>query len=198
VADWLSQARGAAAIDRILDAAHDLFTRRDAATVGMHDVARAAGCSRATLYRYFENRDALQTAYVHREARRAFAGLGERLDPDAPSARRLVDGIVEAVRLVRETPALASWFAPQQRPIGGEMAEHSEVIRAMVEAYGTTLGYADAARRARWLVRVIVSLLTFPGDDAADERALLEDFVLPAFPDDQSTGHRGTATRSST
>ena len=39
----------------------------DAATVGMNEIAKAAGCSRATLYRYFENREALHTAYVHRE-----------------------------------------------------------------------------------------------------------------------------------
>ena len=35
----------------------------------MSDIAAAAGCSRATLYRYFENREALHTAYVSREAR---------------------------------------------------------------------------------------------------------------------------------
>ena len=36
----------------------------------MNEIARAAGCSRATLYRYFENREALRTAYVHRETHR--------------------------------------------------------------------------------------------------------------------------------
>ena len=36
----------------------------------------------------------------------------------------------------------------------------------------------DAAA-ARWLVRVIVSLLTVPGRDDADERAMVERFVVP-------------------
>jgi hypothetical protein len=59
------------------------------------------------------------------------------------------------------------------------MAERSDVIRARTEAYLASLGVDDVERRARWLVRVMVSLLVFPGRDEADERAMLEDFVLP-------------------
>ena len=42
-------------------------------------------------------------------------------------------------------------------------------------------GYDAAAidRRARWLVRVLTSLLLFPGRDADDERAMIEEFLLP-------------------
>ena len=74
--DWLAERRTEVAADRILDAADELFTRQDAATVGMNEIAKAAGCSRATLYRYFENRDALYTAYVHRETHRVFRADG--------------------------------------------------------------------------------------------------------------------------
>lgn len=177
--DWLADRRVEVAADRILDAAEKLFATHDAATVGMNEIARAAGCSRATLYRYFENRDALHTAYVHREAYRVFGGLGERLDASAPPEQRLIDGIVESLRLVRGSPALSSWFAPQQRPIGGEMAERSEVIRGLTEAYLRALGMDNVETLARWLVRVMISLLVFPGRDDADERAMLEEFVLP-------------------
>jgi len=41
--------------DRILDAAGELFAARGVSAVEMTDIARAAGCSRATLYRYFED-----------------------------------------------------------------------------------------------------------------------------------------------
>ncbi len=177
--DWLSERRTEVAADRILDAAEELFARRDAATVGMNEIAKAAGCSRATLYRYYENREALHTAYVHREAFRVFSGLGEALaDVDDPG-ERLLEGVLSALRSVRESPALASWFAPEQRPIGGEMAQRSDVVTGLTEAFLRSLGVTDAPRRARWLVRVMISLLTFPGDDDADERAMLEEFVLP-------------------
>jgi len=62
------------------------------------------------------------------------------------------------------------------------MAEHSEVIKALVAAFLTSLGPDDPAsveRRARWLVRVIMSLLIFPGRDEADERAMIEEFLVP-------------------
>ncbi len=66
------------------------------------------------------------------------------------------------------------------------MAEHSEVIRALVEGFvrfarrrGNGEPTAQVGRRARWLVRVMVSLLVFPGGDEADERTMLAEFVAP-------------------
>lgn len=179
MADWLAADRSDVAAGRILDAAERLFTEQDAATVGMNEIAKAAGCSRATLYRYFENRDALYTAYVHREAQRVFREIGSQLSADGDPERQLVDGILMSLRQVRESPALSSWFAPTQRPIGGELAARSEVIKAGTEAYLHALGVPDVATRARWLLRVMISLLVFPGHDEADERAMLEEFVLP-------------------
>ena len=35
--------------------------------------------------------------------------------------------------------------------------------------------------RARWLVRVIISLLAVPGESEAEERALIEHFVAPTL-----------------
>jgi hypothetical protein len=35
------------------------------------------------------------------------------------------------------------------------------------------------AHRARWLVRVMMSLLVFPGHNETDERAMLEEFLVP-------------------
>ncbi|OMB96063.1 TetR family transcriptional regulator [Mycobacterium sp. NS-7484] len=180
--DWLSVRRSEVAADHILDAADVLFTKQQAATVGMHEIAAAAGCSRATLYRYFENREALYTAYVHREARRLYEDVSEQVAAVTDPDERLIEGVITALRAVRQSPALSSWFATAQPPIGGEMAEHSEVIRALVEGFVRSLG-ADAGdevgRRARWLVRIMVSLLVFPGVDEADERTMLAEFVAP-------------------
>jgi len=178
-ADWLADRRTEVAADRILDAAEELFIRRDAATVGMNEIARAAGCSRATVYRYFENRDALYIAYVHRETYRVFSEMGKHIAGIADPRERLLEGVVASLRSVRESPALSSWFASTQRPIGGEMAERSEVIKALTEAFLGSLGIGDVEQRARWLVRVMISLLVFPGHDEADERVMLAEFVLP-------------------
>ena len=177
---WLSDRRTEVAADRILDAAEDLFTHHDPGWVGMNEIAKAAGCSRATLYRYFENRDALRSAYVARETHR----LAESIDVDdiTDPQQRLVTGIVTTLRLVRESPALSAWFATTSGSLGAELAEQSDVITALATAFVNSLGAdhpANVAGRGRWLVRVITSLLIFPGHDEADERAMLTEFVAP-------------------
>jgi AcrR family transcriptional regulator len=180
--DWLAARRTEVAADRILDAAGELFAQKEAATVGMHEIASTAGCSRATLYRYFENREALYTAYVHRESYRLYREMTEQINSVMDPRDRLIEGMLASLRNVRESPALASWFATSQRPIGAEMAEQSEVIKALTEAFVVSLAPDDAdvvAHRARWLVRVMTSLFLFPGHDEDDERAMLEEFVVP-------------------
>jgi AcrR family transcriptional regulator len=182
--DWLSERRIEVAAHRILDAAEQLFTRQDPGSVGMNEIARAAGCSRATLYRYFENREALRTAYVHRETHRLYDAIKHQISGVDDPRERLVAGIATTLRLVRESPALAAWFATTQPPIGGEMAEQSELIAALASSFVNSLGADDRATvesRGRWLVRVITSLLIFPGHDTADEQAMIEDFVVPVL-----------------
>ena len=180
--DWLASRRTEVAADRILDAAEELYTQRDQASIGMNEIARAAGCSRATLYRYFESREALRTAYVHRETHRLSRAIAERIAGIEDPRERLIASMTAALRMVRESPALSSWFATTRPPIGGELAGHSEVITALAAALVNSLGPEDPAvveRRARWVVRVLTSLLMFPGHDEADERAMLEEFVVP-------------------
>ncbi|KKW63969.1 TetR family transcriptional regulator [Mycolicibacterium elephantis] len=189
--DWLAARRTEVAADRILDAAGELFAKKEAASVGMHEIASAAGCSRATLYRYFDSRDALYTAYVHREAYRLYREMTDQVASVDDPRERLIEGMMASLRNVRESPALASWFAKTQRPIGADMAEQSEVIRALTEAFVISLAPDEpevVAHRARWLVRVMTSLLVFPGHDEADERSMLEEFVMPIMvPSSQAT-----------
>ena len=180
--DWLAERRTEVAADRILDAAEQLFTRNDPGSVGMNEIAKAAGCSRATLYRYFDNREALRIAYVARETHRLSESIDDRIHAIVDPRERLVTGILTTLRLVRESPALSAWFATTSGPLGAELAEQSEVITGLAGAFVTSLGDdhpANVAGRGRWLVRAITSLLIFPGRDEADERAMLTEFVAP-------------------
>lgn len=71
------------------------------------------------------------------------------------------------------------------------MAEESGVIKALTEACVISLGPDEAelvAHRSRWLVRVMASLMLFPGHDENAERAMLEEFVVPiVLPRSQAT-----------
>jgi len=148
----------------------------------MSDIAAAAGCSRATLYRYFENREALHTAYVSREAREVNLQLAAVVGTVKDPGERLLDALTHALRLVRKNPALSAWFA--RTPIGADAAEESEVVQALTTGFLLSLEPEDvpaAQRRARWLVRILTSLLIVPGRDADDERAMLREFVVPTI-----------------
>lgn len=178
--DWLAAQRAGAACDRILDAAGELFARRGVESVGMNDIARAAGCSRATVYRYFETRETLHAAYVHRHARDVNRQIADLLGAISDPQDRLLAALLHALRLVRGNPALLAWFT--RTPIGAEAAERSAVVQAMTAGFLLSVRPGDAAaahRQARWLVRVLTSFLTVPGRDEDEERALLAEFVVP-------------------
>ena len=96
-ATWLGAAREELATTRILDAAGELFARDGVAPVGMAEVAEAAGCSRATLYRYFPKRDALRGAFVRREARRLGDELARKVAQTADPAKRFEAAVLGAV-----------------------------------------------------------------------------------------------------
>lgn len=184
--DWLGERRTEVAADRILDAAEQLFTEHDPASVGMNEIARAAGCSRATLYRYFDSRESLRTAYVHRETHRLGREILASIERIDDPREKLVASITATLRMVRENPSLAAWFGSTRLPIGGELAGQSQVITALASGFLNSLGHspgpvdaADVERRARWAVRVIISMLMFPGRDEDDERAMIEEFVVP-------------------
>ncbi|WP_028637832.1 TetR/AcrR family transcriptional regulator [Nocardioides sp. URHA0032] len=153
--------------ERILDTAAGLFAQHGVNAVSMGEVARAAGCSRATLYRYFSDRHELHLAFVHREARRIGALLAGETD--------LADAVLAAVGHVRARPELLAWFGAADAGTTAELAQSSEVVGAL------GLGAAGDPDAARWLVRVIVSLLIVPGRDGAEERRMVERFVAPAI-----------------
>ena len=151
--------------DRILDAAAGLFAERGVDAVGMGEIARAAGCSRATLYRYFPDRRRLHVAFVQREARR----IGALLPAGDP-----VEAMLQALAQVRARPELLAWFGAADAGTTAELAQSDAVI-GMLRQEG------DDEETARWLVRVIVSLLIVPGRDEAEERAMVERFVVPTL-----------------
>ncbi|MEG8177647.1 TetR/AcrR family transcriptional regulator [Nocardia terpenica] len=180
--DWLGDTRSLRAAERILDAAAALFAERGVAATQMADIARAAGCSRATLYRYFDSRRAVQLAFVHREARRLATTLTADLRTIPDPTTRIVEGVLATLRAVRADPLLIAWFRPADAGITLELAQTSEVIESIATslfAPKPPAAQPHNALTARWLTRIIVSLLTVPGHDENEERLFLERFVAP-------------------
>jgi AcrR family transcriptional regulator len=177
--NWLVGDQAALAAERILDAAGRCFASQGVPSTSIADIAREAGCSRPTIYRYFDDRQALRLAFVHREARRLGAEVATAVGHLDDPAARFVEAALLALAGVRASPTLAAWFAPGGSPIATDMAGSSTVVEAMA---GTLIGHPadpDHRDRARWVVRIMLSLLTMPGTDETEERRMLERFVVP-------------------
>ncbi|GAC68034.1 TetR/AcrR family transcriptional regulator [Gordonia soli] len=190
--DWLASDRTDLAREKILDVAADLFVTDGVAAVTMRGLAGAVGCSRATLYRYFPNKSEVLAAYVERAALTLGAAIADDLHGPGTPGDRLIRAISAAVSGVRDHPALAAWFTPDASGDAAQIAVLSPGIEAIATGFLREIApdgsEADRVTRARWLVRVILSLLSTPGTDAADERAMIERFVLPVVLPDGRAG----------
>src|SRR3954466_12999766 len=94
---------------RVVDAALRCVARWGISKTTLDDVAREAGCSRATVYRVVPGgKDGLVETVAATEASRFFAALAERLDAVADQGLEelLVAGMSEAGRRFATHPAL--------------------------------------------------------------------------------------------
>jgi AcrR family transcriptional regulator len=174
------------AVERILDGAEKAFVELGVSRAGMSQIARFAGCSRGTLYRYFKTRHQLHAAYIERATLEIERCIRAALSGVEDPRQRLVEGISRAVREVRRRPGTLAWFEPGISGTAARMSRSSEAIETISTAFvrqllGSRRRSADSRVRARWLLRIVVSLLSNPAESAAEERAILERFVAPGL-----------------
>ncbi len=175
---WLASERSELGAERILDAAAQLFAEQGIGRPGMEDIARAAGCSRATVYRYFENKPALLRAFVHREARDIAARVGRQLEHDTTGRDPVVEAVIAAVAAVRAREYLEPWYADGATDLF-EVLRESAVITSLASNFLSASGGDSDAELGRWLLRIVMSFLRDPGESPADERRLVERFLAP-------------------
>jgi len=174
------------AVERILDGAEKAFVELGVSKAGMSQIARFSGCSRGTLYRYFETRHQLHEAYIHRATLEIEQRIRAQLTGIEDPRERLVVGVESAVREVRRRPGTLAWFEPGISGTAARMSRSSEAIETISTAFvrqllGSKGRSADRRVRARWLLRIIVSLLSNPAESEAEERTIIERFVAPGL-----------------
>jgi AcrR family transcriptional regulator len=180
---------------RVCDAALACVGRWGLSKTTLEDVAREAGCGRATVYRAFHGGKAeVMAATLGRELDRFRLEVGaaiEAADPDLEE--RVVAGVVAATRFLRDHAALGYLRAREPdlllpwvsfgrigvlyRAVGDFAAPHLRAFVPDPEA---------AERTAEWLARVVLSYLVNPaeGRDLADPesaRQLLSTYVIPGL-----------------
>jgi AcrR family transcriptional regulator len=91
---------------RILDAAFDRISLVGLAGTTVEDVARAAGISRQTVYRYFSSKDHLLAALVMREEEKFLDGARTAFAKSTDLPEALYEAILFCLRFAHEHPLL--------------------------------------------------------------------------------------------
>lgn len=183
--------------ERILDGARTCFSRFGLRKTAMEDIAREAGLSRGTLYRYFPDKEALYGAVSERETRLFLEEVAERTSGHDSLEEKIIRLLFAAIEFLRENPMNAAVaatdpeaFAAAISTNGRELLELAvEAVTPMVReamAEGELRSDLDPAQAAEWIVRVELSLIstpsvTFDRDNPAELRKFLLGFLLPGL-----------------
>jgi len=177
--------------DQVLDATLACVAKFGVAKTTLDDVAREAGCARATVYRNFGGKQQLLLAAVAREADR----MADTVERAAIGTDTLVDAATAVVttgaQFLLECDALTFVLTVEPDVLLPHISFDAgnivlaEFARRCSPVFARFVGDADAARVGEWIVRIAFSYLCSPEAadmlDATRVRALMEDFVLPGF-----------------
>ncbi len=138
----------------------------------MEDVAREARAGKATLYRYFRNKDALIDALLDREAERFARELEEAAATHDTAPARIEAAFLAGVRFFVEHPVLTKGrdeepglLLPRITANGGPLVQHGLALFEAIIADGVASGElrrVEPPAAAEVIVRLILSYFSFP------------------------------------
>ena len=179
--------------ERLLEAAEGCLEQFGPQKTSMEDVARAAGMSRATVYRYFENRDALLLGVASRQASALAAEAIAYLSQYSTISDWLVEGLLFTLRELPRRPVFASLVTSlDSRSSGNLLLGSTGLIQIGVHVLGPMFANAkqqgllrdeiDPEMLIEWLLRMLWTYLNAPSQVATDEEGMRKLFRMMLIP----------------
>lgn len=181
----------------MLDAAERCLEVQGLAGTTMEDIARNAGVSRATVYRYFASREAvISGGVIIRATEEYLRRMEPRLSGHSDLGSAIVDFIDHTVIAARRRPIIGVLFGSDRELAGVGLAEGTstmlffelvtEFLRPLFATHWNQLapGGVSVDDAAEWILRTVLSLLTVrgPRDRSRDGlRTYLQRLLLPAI-----------------
>ncbi len=186
-------AAGETTRERLLDAAENCIRRSGIRRTTVGQIAEEAGISRAWLYRLFPDKTALIGAALLRGDEEFWARARAHVD----NATTLADQVAAAVTFSRtkqpaalvlhlkesEPEAMAAVVGSGLRQILPGMTGFWHPYLETARARGEVRADLDVAQAAEWILRMVLSLVTVPGDvvdidDPQAVRSFLRAFLM--------------------
>jgi AcrR family transcriptional regulator len=178
----------------ILEAAESCFERSGLRSASMVEIADAAGVSRQTIYNNFENKRELVTAFLERQAQRAYGAARRKLDVDGPPDSLLVDAELALLRASRSRRYSRILLDPDAFDLTSDAIRSSDLIDSIARGYwmpylerlaaaGRLRPGLDLDRAVDWLQLMHLLVVTHPelfGNDDQIRRTYTE-FVTQAL-----------------
>lgn len=179
--------------ERILDAAEACVQRLGLRHLSVGEVARRAGVSRGSVYRYFADRDALIDAVLERVAERFVAGsrpavarrrsLAAQVGEAAVFIREHVDDEQLTLPLGEEDSILAILLTARSSSLVERWVEFWQPFLARAAARGEIREGLDHQAAAEWIVRLLLSLVLMPSvavdlDDPEAVRHFVQSYIV--------------------
>ena len=178
---------------RIVDGALRCLARQGIAKTTVDDIARAAGLSRAPVYRTFPlGKEGILAAVVETEVARLFSALAVAMGEAGDLEDLLVTGMVESARRLSSHEALRYLLLHEPGTVLPYLT-FSRLDRVLLAAgdlaapfFGRWLEPEQASRASEWAVRIVMAYCANPAPgrdltDPRDTRALVRTFVLPGI-----------------
>jgi AcrR family transcriptional regulator len=178
---------------QFLDAAEKCMQRNGIRRTTMVQVADEAGLSRAWLYRHFPDKASLLGAALIRQDEHFWAAARARIsqrdglaaqvaEAVTYSRRRAPDALVLRLRAA-EPEACATILGAGLRHAAPGMASFWRPYLETARACGQVRADIDVARAAEWVMRMVLSLVTVPGDAVDPDnprsvRRFVEEFLV--------------------
>ncbi|HEV7535337.1 MAG TPA: TetR/AcrR family transcriptional regulator [Acidimicrobiia bacterium] len=173
---------------KVVDGALRAIARYGLTKLTVDDVAREAGISRATLYRYFPGRGAVLAAVVEAETESLQRGLDDALGETTTLAEALAAVAGFGARAFADHAALQHLLATEP----GTVLPHlcftgaDSLLGVAADRIAPHLcrfmGPLEARRTGEWLARIVLSYGLAPPPGPADTAVLsvVREFVIPA------------------
>jgi AcrR family transcriptional regulator len=171
-------------VTRILDGTLRCVGRWGVAKTTLDDIAREAGCSRATIYRAFPGgKTSVLLAAGEAEVRRLLDALAAELETADDLETLLTVGMAELIGAVRTHEALQYLLAHEPGTVLTHLSfDALDPLLSMATEFGAPyleryLPPADAAAAAEWIARLVVSYAVEPAHADLAQRANARRFV---------------------